>query len=134
MLEVAAIDAGYGAAQVLRGLSLSVAAGEVVCVMGRNGAGKSTLLRAIIGLAPPTAGAIRLGGAVISGLPAHRIPRLGVGYVPQGRRLFAEMTVAENIEIGLMARRHGPATREGAGAVSPPARAVDPDLRHAVGG
>lgn len=112
MLEVTAIDAGYGAALALRGLSLSVGRGEVLCLMGRNGAGKSTALRAILGLVPPRAGQIRLNGAVISGLPAHRIARAGIGFVPQGRRLFAEMTVAENIAIGLMARGHGTATRD----------------------
>lgn len=112
MLEVENIDAGYGGAQVLRGLSLAVGAGEVLCVMGRNGAGKSTALKAIMGLVPVAAGSIRLGGAVISGLPAHRIARRGIGYAPQGRRLFAELTVAENIEIGLMTRGHGNATRE----------------------
>jgi branched-chain amino acid transport system ATP-binding protein len=112
MLELLRIDAGYGPVQVLRSLSLSVATGEVLCVMGRNGAGKSTALKAIMGLVRPTAGEVRLDGARIDGLPAHEIPRHGIGYVPQGRRLFAELTVAENIEIGLMARGHGPTTRD----------------------
>jgi branched-chain amino acid transport system ATP-binding protein len=112
MLELARIDAGYGPVQVLRSLSLSVATGEVLCVMGRNGAGKSTALKAIMGLVRPTAGEVRLDGARIDGLPAHEIPRHGIGYVPQGRRLFAELTVAENIEIGLMARGNGPTTRD----------------------
>jgi branched-chain amino acid transport system ATP-binding protein len=112
MLEVAGIDAFYGRVQVLRGLSLSVGAGEVLCVMGRNGAGKSTMLKAVMGLVPVRAGAVRLGGEAISGLPAHEVPRRGVGYVPQGRRLFAELTVAENIEVGLMTRGRGAAVRE----------------------
>jgi branched-chain amino acid transport system ATP-binding protein len=112
MLEIAALDAGYGSIPVLRGLTLSVAAGEVLCLMGRNGAGKSTALKAIMGLVPATAGEIRLDGARLDGLRAHRIPRRGVAYVPQGRRLFAELTVAENLEIGLMTRDHGPATRD----------------------
>jgi branched-chain amino acid transport system ATP-binding protein len=111
MLDVVGLDAGYGAVQVLRGVALDVAAGEVLCLMGRNGAGKSTTLKAIMGLVRPAAGEIRLDGARIDALPAHLIPRHGIGYVPQGRRLFAELTVAENIEIGLMTRNHGAATR-----------------------
>jgi branched-chain amino acid transport system ATP-binding protein len=79
--------------------------------MGRNGAGKSTALKAIMGLVPPRAGTVTLDGQRLDGLPAHEIPRRGIGYVPQGRRLFAELTVAENLEIGLIARHHGPPTR-----------------------
>ncbi len=112
MLDVSELHAGYGAVAVLRGLTLRAAAGEVLCVMGRNGAGKSTLMKAIMGLVPATGGTITLDGTRISGLPAHEVPRLGIGYVPQGRRLFGDLTVAENIEIGLMTRRRGPATRE----------------------
>ncbi len=112
MLRVEEIEAGYGGARVLRGLSLSVAAGELLCVMGRNGAGKSTALKAIMGLVRPSAGRILLDGVPIEALPAHRIPRLGIAYVPQGRRLFAELTVAENIEVGLMTRGRGTETRE----------------------
>lgn len=104
MLILDAIDGGYGAVQVLRGLSLSVGSGEVLCVMGRNGAGKSTMLRAIMGQVPVTRGTITLDGTRIDGLPAHEVPRHGIGYVPQGRRLFGDLTVAENIDIGLMAR------------------------------
>ena len=112
MLILDAIDAGYGAVRVLRGLTLSVEPGEVLCVMGRNGAGKSTMLKAIMGQVPVTAGRITLDGARIDGLPAHEVPRHGIGYVPQGRRLFGDLTVAENIEIGLMARRRGARVRE----------------------
>ncbi len=104
MLRVDGIDVAYGPVPVLRGLSLSVASGEVVCLMGRNGAGKTTTLRAIMGLAPVTAGRITLGDAEITDLPAHRVPQQGIGYVPQGRRLFGGLTVAENLEIGLMTR------------------------------
>jgi len=113
MLRLDAIDGGYGAVQVLRGLSLSVSAGEVLCVMGRNGAGKSTMLRAIMGQVETTAGTIMLGDTRIDGLPPHEVPRHGIGYVPQGRRLFGELTVAENIEIGLMTRRRGARVRDG---------------------
>ena len=112
MLTLDAIDAGYADVPVLRGLSLDVAAGETRCVMGRNGAGKSTMLKAIMGLVPVTAGKIALDGDRIDGLPAHEVPRLGVGYVPQGRRLFSDLTVAENIEIGLMTRGRGAGTRD----------------------
>lgn len=112
MLEVAAIDADYGGVPILRGVSFAAAPGEVVCVMGRNGAGKSTLLKAILGLARVTAGKVTLGGTELTGLPPHRVPGQGIGYVPQGRRLFAELTVAENLEIGLMTRRKGAVTRE----------------------
>jgi branched-chain amino acid transport system ATP-binding protein len=112
MLQVSAIDAWYGDVQVLRHLSLSVAAGEVLCVLGRNGAGKTTTLKAIMGLIRPRSGSIRLDGVELTSLPAHEIPRQAVAYVPQGRRLFAELTVAENLEIGLMARGCGQATLE----------------------
>ncbi|WP_101339660.1 ABC transporter ATP-binding protein [Cereibacter azotoformans] len=112
MLTLEGVDAGYGRVQVLRGLSFAAQAGEVTCVMGRNGAGKTTMLRAIMGQIPLTAGRIALDGQRLDGLPAHRIPRLGIGYVPQGRRLFGPLTVAENLEIGLMTRGHGARTRE----------------------
>ena len=112
MLQVSGIDAGYGDVQVLRDLSLSVAAGEVLCMLGRNGAGKTTTLKAIMGLARPRSGSIRLDGVELTRLPAHEVPRQGIAYVPQGRRLFAQLTVAENLEIGLMARGHGQDTLE----------------------
>ena len=91
---------------------LDLRRGEVLCLLGRNGAGKTTTLKAIMGLVPAAGGSIRLEGRELVGLPAHEVPKAGVAYVPQGRRLFAEMTVAENIEIGLMARRKGRTTRE----------------------
>jgi branched-chain amino acid transport system ATP-binding protein len=112
MLRIEAVDAGYGRAQVLRGFSLEVAAGEVVCLLGRNGAGKTTLMRAIMGHLPLMGGAIRLEGVELSALPPHEVPRQGVGYVPQGRRLFGDLTVAQNLAIGLMARGQGEETRE----------------------
>ena len=112
MLQVDGIDAGYGAVQVLRGLTFEVAPGQVLCLMGRNGAGKSTALKAVMGLVPVRAGTVTLDGDRLDGLPAHEVPRRGVGYVPQGRRLFAELTVAENIKVGLMTRGKGAATRE----------------------
>jgi branched-chain amino acid transport system ATP-binding protein len=111
-LVMDAVDAGYGSVQVLRGFSLELRAGEVLCLLGRNGAGKTTALKTIMGLVKPTSGAIRLGAVVLSDLPAHEVPKAGVAYVPQGRRLFAELSVAENIEIGLIARNRGAAVRE----------------------
>jgi branched-chain amino acid transport system ATP-binding protein len=111
MLVLSGIAGGYGNVQVLRGLSLEARAGEVTCVMGRNGAGKTTLLRAIMGQVRVTAGSITLDGRAVHDLPAHEVPRAGIGYVPQGRRLFGPMTVAENIDVGLMTRRKGAATR-----------------------
>ncbi|RUV46427.1 ABC transporter ATP-binding protein [Mesorhizobium sp. M7A.F.Ca.MR.228.00.0.0] len=111
-LTISGLDCYYGEVQVLYGLDLVLNKGEVLCLFGRNGAGKTTTLKAIMGLVPSSAGSIKLAGQELTGLPAHEVPKAGVAYVPQGRRLFAEMTVAENIEIGLMARGKGKATRE----------------------
>ncbi len=112
MLEVKDIHCAYDGAQVLQGVSLSVKAGEILCVMGRNGAGKTTTLKSIMGLVSPTSGSITFEGREISSLPAHEVPRLGIGYIPQGRRLFSELTVSENLEIGLMTRGTGREVRE----------------------
>jgi len=97
------LNAWYGAVQVLRGLHLELAAGEVLCLFGRNGAGKTTALKSIMGLIHRQ-GSIQLNGEELVSLQPHLVPRAGIGYVPQGRRLFAEMTVAENLELGLMTR------------------------------
>ncbi|TIT74584.1 MAG: ATP-binding cassette domain-containing protein, partial [Mesorhizobium sp.] len=94
-LTISGLDCFYGEVQVLYGLELTLDNGEVLCLFGRNGAGKTTTLKAIVGLVPATAGSIRLDGTELTGLAAHDVPRVGVAYVPQGRRLFAEMTVAE---------------------------------------
>ncbi|SFH61082.1 amino acid/amide ABC transporter ATP-binding protein 2, HAAT family [Albimonas pacifica] len=112
LLEVRGIDAFHGKVQALRGVSLAVGAGEILCVMGRNGAGKTTTMKAIMGLVPVRAGSVTLAGEELVGLKPHEIPKKGIGYVPQGRRLFAELTVAENLEVGLMTRSTGEATRE----------------------
>ena len=112
LLTISGLDCFYGEVQVLYGLDLALNKGEVLCLFGRNGAGKTTTLKAIMGLLPSSAGSIKLDGQELTGLPAHEVPKAGVAYVPQGRRLFAEMTVAENIEIGLMARGKGKAVRE----------------------
>lgn len=112
MLEVTGIDCFYGDVQVLRGMSLTARPGEILCLLGRNGAGKTTTLKSIMGIVPARTGSITLDGEALNALPAHEVPRRGVGYVPQGRRLFSEMTVAENLEVGLLTRRKGAETRE----------------------
>ncbi len=112
VLTVSGLDCFYGAVQALHGLGLTLERGEVLCLLGRNGAGKTTTLKAIMGLVRASAGSIRLDGRELTAMPAHEVPKAGIAYVPQGRRLFAEMTVAENLEIGLMARGKGSATKE----------------------
>ena len=100
MLEVEGLRAGYGPAEILFGVSLRLARGEVAALMGRNGAGKSTTLKAIMGLVPSRAGRVRFMGRDIAGLAAFRIARLGLGYVPEDRRIFIDLSVAENLEVG----------------------------------
>lgn len=99
ILEVNDIHTYYGESLALQGLSFSVNEGETVCLLGRNGAGKSTTLKSIIGLTPPRRGTIVFDGQTISGKPAHRIARLGIGYVPEDRRIFPGLTVRENLEV-----------------------------------
>ncbi|WP_349365840.1 MAG: ABC transporter ATP-binding protein [Nitratireductor rhodophyticola] len=106
------VDSAYGHVQVLRGFDLELRQGEVLCLLGRNGAGKTTALKTIMGLVPATAGRILLGDVELNSLAPHEVPKAGVAYVPQGRRLFSELTVGENIEIGLMTRGKGAATRD----------------------
>ncbi len=112
MLVLDKVNAGYAKAQVLRNLTLTVQSGEIVCLFGRNGAGKTTTMKSIMGLLPLSSGSVHLDGEDISKLPPHEVPTRGLGYVPQGRRLFTELTVAQNLEIGLMVRGEGVATRE----------------------
>ncbi|WP_421927145.1 ABC transporter ATP-binding protein [Neoaquamicrobium sediminum] len=112
VLTLSAVDAYYGEVQVLRGFDLALAKGEVLCLLGRNGAGKTTALKAIMGLVAVRGGPIMKDGTDLSKLAPHEVPKARVAYVPQGRRLFAELTVAENLEIGLMARGKGRTTRE----------------------
>ena len=106
------VTAGYGDVTVLRNLTFQARAGEITCIMGRNGVGKSTLLKCIMGLVPAKSGRVTVDSTPLQSLPAHHVPRLGIGYVPQGRRLFGPLTVAENLEIGLLARKKGPKTRD----------------------
>src|SRR5690554_14777 len=97
MLKVEGIKTFYGASQVLFGLSLEVGAGEVVTLMGRNGMGKTTTVRSITGLTPAAGGAISFKGRAIRQFPAYRIARLGLGLVPEGRQIFPNLTVRENL-------------------------------------
>ena len=100
MLAVEGLHAHYGRAHILAGVSLEVAAGEVMVLLGRNGAGKSTTLKAIMGLVPPSAGRVVFRGRDIAGMEPFEIARLGLGYVPEERRIFTELTVMENLEVG----------------------------------
>jgi len=100
MLDVEDIHTNYGESYVLQGVSLRVARGQVVAVLGRNGVGKTTLIRSIIGFTPPRRGRILLNGENITRLPAHEIARRGVGLVPQGRRIFPSLAVGEHLEVG----------------------------------
>jgi branched-chain amino acid transport system ATP-binding protein len=110
LLVVDRVDTFYGKSHILNAVSLDVREREIVALLGRNGAGKSTLLKTLMGIAPPAAGAIRLSGDDMTGLPSDVIARNGVGYVPQGRGLFAGMTVAQNLELGRLKRLTGAGT------------------------
>jgi branched-chain amino acid transport system ATP-binding protein len=110
LLEVAGLDAWYGDFQALFDVSVSVASGEVVAIIGANGAGKSTLLRTVAGLLPRTAGSVAFDGAELAGVPAHRRVALGISLVPEGRRIFPSLSVEENLLVGAQARRSGPWT------------------------
>lgn len=102
MLSLDGVHCYYAEVHVLRGLSFRLSAGETLCLLGRNGAGKSTTLKSIMGLVRPRSGSVRLDGRELTRLPPHEIPRLGIGYVPQGRRLFPFLTVEENLRMGLL--------------------------------
>ncbi len=99
MLEVEKIHTYYGLSHILFDVSLSVPAGQIVCLLGRNGAGKSTTMRSIMGLTPPRRGTIKFKGEPISGKKPYQLARKGIGYVPDDRRVFADLTVGDNLEI-----------------------------------
>jgi branched-chain amino acid transport system ATP-binding protein len=100
ILEVRRLNAGYGPARVLFDVELEVGRGEVVALLGRNGAGKSTTLKAIMGLVPPISGEVIFEGKSLEKREPHEIARLGLGYVPEDRRIFTDLTVSENLEVG----------------------------------
>lgn len=110
MLRIEDLHGYYGKSHVLQGVSLDVHAGEVVGLLGRNGVGKTTTLKAILGLVARR-GKIRFNGQEISGSPPHKVPRFGIGYVPQGRHIFPELTVLENLAISLVREKGVPAER-----------------------
>jgi branched-chain amino acid transport system ATP-binding protein/branched-chain amino acid transport system permease protein len=116
VLRFEGVNAFYGKSHILNDATLDARDGEIVALLGRNGAGKSTLLKTLCGLLPPASGTIEFEGRMIGGLPAPEIARLGIGYVPQGRGLFAGMTVAENLALGRLGRAsdssHGTAWSE----------------------
>jgi branched-chain amino acid transport system ATP-binding protein len=111
MLELKGIHSGYGAIQVLYDISFQAKAGEITCLLGRNGAGKTTTLKTVMGIVETDQGTVSIDGKNISDQPAHMIAKNRIGYVPQGRRLFPELTVSENLEIGLMTCGEGASTR-----------------------
>ncbi len=108
LLEIKGIDTFYGASHILHSLSLSIDQGEIECILGRNGVGKTTLLRSIIGLTPPRRGAILFKGQDVTRMRVNRRARLGIGYVPQGREIFPDLSVMDNLRLGRIA---GNATR-----------------------
>jgi branched-chain amino acid transport system ATP-binding protein len=98
-LEVKDLHAGYGSAEVLFGVDLSIGASEVLAMLGRNGMGKSTLIRAILGLTAVSAGKVQVAGKDVTGWPSHRVARAGVGWVPEGRQIFTALTIEENLLV-----------------------------------
>lgn len=105
MLQIEGLQAWYGRSHILQGIDLTVQRGEIVCLVGRNGAGKTTTLRAVMGLAGRAAGSVRFDGAELLGKPAHIRNGLGLGYVPEERRIVAGLTVRDNIRLGLLAAK-----------------------------
>lgn len=142
LLDVQQLNAWYGPAQVLFDVSLQVHAGEVVALIGRNGAGKSSLLKALMGLMPRTRGQVVFLGQDIHRIAPHQAARLGLGYVPEDRRIFTDLTVLENLELGRLAPKHaGPGTAttlwslERVWALFPPLQGMQHRLaRHMSGG
>ena len=99
-LEVKDVTAAYDKADVLEGVTLSVAPGSITCLLGSNGSGKTTLIRAILGLTPPRAGSIRFGDVELTGLPTHKVVAAGIACIPEGRKVFPKLTVEENLRLG----------------------------------
>ncbi len=113
LLDVREIHTAYGLSRVLFGVSIDVRAGECVCLLGRNGVGKSTTMRSIIGLTPPQAGRVSWKGTDITGWAPYRVARAGIGFVPEDRRIFAELTVWENLDVAAKRGRSRDLSRTG---------------------
>src|SRR3546814_6639310 len=111
MIEVEGIRAGYGAINILWDVSVAIRPGELTTIIGPNGAGKTTLLRAIMGLVPLTQGAVRLDGRPLDGTPTWKMPDLGVVMIPEGRMIFKDMTIEENLMLGAFSKSHRAAAR-----------------------
>jgi branched-chain amino acid transport system ATP-binding protein len=107
ILEVLQLTASYGASQILFGIDFQLGRAETVCIMGRNGVGKTTTMRTIMGVLKPVGGTVRFDGIDIGGMPPHKISRLGIAYVPQGRLIFPNLTTKENLLIGARGGDHG---------------------------
>lgn len=107
MLELDGVNSFYGRAHILRDLDFKVGAGEVVSLLGRNGAGKTTTVKSIMQLVKPGSGSVRFDGTELVDMPTHRVAKLGIGYVPEERRIFTDLTIAENLEVGRQAPRDG---------------------------
>ncbi|MBC5811369.1 MAG: ABC transporter ATP-binding protein [Candidatus Eremiobacteraeota bacterium] len=105
LLVVEGLNTSYGKISILRDVSFAVGAGEVVALLGLNGAGKTTTIRSVLGLTPPRSGSIRFDGLEIAGRPPYRVAQLGVGYVPEGRRMFKDLTTLENLQLAENGRR-----------------------------
>jgi len=131
LLAIEGLHAAYGLSRVLFGVSLQVEAGECVCLLGRNGVGKTTTMRSVMGFLKPTAGRILWKGVDIAGWPPHRVARAGIGFVPEDRRIFAELTVWENLDVATRAaQRPGEWTIAAVYELFPILR----ELRHRRGG
>ena len=130
ILAVEELDVHYGGSRILRDISLQVPSGSIVAVMGRNGVGKTTLLKAIMGLLTPSKGRVFFAGEDVTALTADKRTRRGLGYVPQGREIFPQLTVRENLEIGLQARDGGGKVPEEVFALFP----VLADMQERMGG
>lgn len=107
MLELTDVNSFYGKAHILRDLSFSISAGEVVSLLGRNGAGKTTTVKSIMQLVRPASGSVLFQGQELTRLPTHRVAKLGIGYVPEERRIFTDLTISENLEVGRQPVRDG---------------------------
>ena len=133
ILEVSDLHTAYGLSQILFGVSLTVEKGECVALLGRNGVGKTTTLRSIMGLTAPHRGSVRYNGVDITGRPAYQVAKLGLGFVPEERRIFPDLTVRQNLEVGAkgpgLAARQGMDGRGGVRDLSRPGRPDRPQGR-----